>query len=102
MHQTISTQFVYFLRRSLKYWLYLGVLKNVLIFIVAIHFLSCSEKKQAVDLILHHATIYTVDSSFKVTEAMAIKDGKIIAVNSTKEILEHFDAPVIQDVNGKT
>ncbi len=50
--------------------------------------LSCSVKK--VDLIVHHATIYTVDSTFSVAEAMAISDGKIVAVGTNDEIMRKY------------
>jgi hypothetical protein len=55
------------------------MLKNVFIFIVAISFfISCSPEKQKVDLIIHNAVIYSVDSSFAIYEAMAIKEGKVV------------------------
>lgn len=50
--------------------------------------ISCSVKK--VDLIVHHATIYTVDSAFSIAEAMAITDGKIVAVGTNDEIMKKY------------
>lgn len=70
--------------------------------VIAILFLSCSVPKEQVDLIIHNATIYSVDSSFTVYEAMCIKDGKIVALNSNKEILKHYEAKETTDVMGKT
>jgi predicted amidohydrolase YtcJ len=53
-------------------------------------FISCSVKK--VDLIIHHAIIYTVDSAFSVAEAMAIDDGKIVAIGSNDEIMKKYSS----------
>lgn len=63
---------------------------------------SCSSKKQEVDLILHNAVIYTVDSSFSVQQAMAIKDGKIIETGSNEQILNSYSAKETKDIEGKT
>jgi predicted amidohydrolase YtcJ len=62
---------------------------------------SCS-KKEKVDMILHHAKIYTVDSLFSVDEAMAVHDGKIVATGSTEGIMERYDAAEIIDATGQT
>ncbi len=79
------------------------MLKNAFILIVTISFLiSCSTKKEKVDLIVHNGIIYSVDSAFTVYEAMAIKGGKIMELNSNKEILEKFEANEINDLKGKS
>lgn len=61
---------------------------------------SCSSKKKA-DLLVYNATIYIVDSSFSTAEAMAIKDGKIIATGKTAELEKEFDAKEKLDAEGK-
>ena len=61
---------------------------------------SCSQKSPA-DLIIYNANIYTVDSAFSSKEAMAIKDGKIIATGSSAEIKKEFEAKESTDANGK-
>ncbi|HVR85008.1 MAG TPA: amidohydrolase [Planctomycetota bacterium] len=38
------------------------------------------------DLIIHHAKIITVDGNFSISEAMAIKDGRIVALGPDEEI----------------
>lgn len=63
---------------------------------------SCSPKKQEVDLIIHNAVIYTVDSSFSIQQAMAIKDGKIIETGSNEQILNSYSAKETKDIEGKT
>lgn len=64
-------------------------------------FFSCSPKQQ-VDLIIHNAVIYTVDSSFSKAESFAISDGKFVAVGGNSDILNNFTAKEIIDVQGKT
>lgn len=79
------------------------MLKNVFILILPISFLfSCSPKAEKVDLIIHNALIYSVDSNFKTFEAMAIRDGKVVELNSNNEILKKYDAPIKNDLEGKS
>ncbi len=59
---------------------------------------ACSTDK--VDLIVHHAVIYTVDSSFTIAEAMAVKDGKIVAVGKNDEIQKKYTATENIDAGG--
>ena len=71
---------------------------SVLLFLVSWFLVSCSAKKQEVDLIIHNANIYTVDSSFRIQQAMAIKDGKIIETGSNEQILNSYSAKEIKDI----
>src|SRR6185436_2390139 len=65
--------------------------------------ISCSSNSQnKADLIVHHAKIYTVDSAFTVAEAMAIKDGKIIAIGKEDDIMKTYSATEVKDAEGKT
>lgn len=67
----------------------------------AIFFLfSCSQKKKA-DLLVFNAMIYTVDSSFSVVEAMAIKDGKILDLGIRAELEKVYDFNEKLDAEGK-
>lgn len=61
---------------------------------------ACNTKQEA-DLIVHNAVVYTVDSSFTVTESFAVREGKIIASGTTKDILAQFDAKEKIDAKGK-
>ena len=63
-------------------------------------FTGCSIKKQA-DTILHHGVVYTVDEKFSVAEAIAVKDGKILAVGSNDEILKTYSAKEIIDLESR-
>jgi predicted amidohydrolase YtcJ len=76
----------------MKYFFYL---LSSLICLVA-----CTGKEQA-DLLIYNATIYTVDSLFTSSEAMAVKDGKIIAVGTSETILKKFESNETMDAKGK-
>ncbi len=75
-------------------------MKKTLILLLSLSILSCSQPKSA-DLIIYNAKIYTVDEDFSVKEAMAVKEGKILMVSSTEEVLAHYDADEKLDVNGQ-
>jgi len=64
-------------------------------------FSSCKFRQKA-DMIIHHAKIYTVDDNFSVAEAMAVRDGKIIAVGKNDEILKQYESDSMTDAGGKT
>jgi predicted amidohydrolase YtcJ len=69
---------------------------------VAIIVLFSSCINQRVDLVVHHAQIYTVNESFAVAEAMAVQDGKIVAVGSNDQILKNYQADSVVDAKGAT
>jgi len=75
-------------------------MKKYYIAALVIVLLSCN-RKEKIDLLVYNATIYTVDSSFSTAEAMAVKDGKIIAVGKTADIEKEFDATDKLDAQGK-
>ncbi len=63
-------------------------------------FNACSTK-EAVDLIVYNGIVYTVDSTFTVDEAFAVKDGKFLKVGTDKDILNNYEADEIIDAQGK-
>jgi len=69
----------------------------VFIILVGNVFSSCSFKNKEADVIYHNATIYTVDGDFSVKEAMAIKDGRIVAIGTEREILNEYNASKVID-----
>ncbi len=71
-----------------------------LIFFLSIAFISCNTSSK-VDLIVHNAVIYTVDSSFTVAEAMAVHEGKIIAVGKNDDIMKQYASNETIDAQGK-
>ena len=69
--------------------------------VVEASFISCtSPQKEKVDLIVHNAVIYTVDSSFSNSESFAIKNGKVIAVGKNDSVLAKYDGEKL-DAQGK-
>lgn len=67
----------------------------------AVIYLLCSCQAKKADLVIHHAVIYTVDSAFSTAEAMAVKDGKIIAIGKNVEIQNQFSAAESINAQGK-
>lgn len=52
-------------------------------------------------MLVYNATIYTVDSSFSTTEAMVIKDGKILATGNLTDLESMYDSKERLDAEGK-
>lgn len=78
------------------------MLKNAFILISSILFFnSCKFKKDDVDLIVWNARIYTVNPEFSVVQAMAIRDGKIVATGSDESILGRYSAKDTLKLQGK-
>lgn len=75
-------------------------MKRYLFICLAFAFFSCGDKEKA-DLLVYHATIYTVDSSFTTAEAMVIKDGKILATGKQDELEKKYEATEKLDAGGK-
>ena len=67
---------------------------------VIVVLISCHSRKEA-DLILFHGKIYTVDSAFMKAEAMAVKDGKVLAVGLDEDIRGNYVAADTVDLGGK-
>lgn len=60
---------------------------------------SCFSKKA--DLIVYNAKVYTVNEQFDTAQALAVKDGKIIAVGTDEEINKAYAAAEKIDAQGK-
>lgn len=67
-------------------------MKNLVLCLIYILFImsSCSHKSNEVDLIIHNAIVYTLDSENSILDAIAIKDGKIIEVGQERGILNKY------------
>ena len=62
---------------------------------------ACAEApKEEVDLIITEAKIYSLDADFSVQEALAIKDGKVLAIGSEADILKQYQAQEIKSFSG--
>ena len=62
---------------------------------------SCN-KQEKVDLLVINANIYTVDDDFSKANAMAVKDGKIIAIGSSEDLKTKYATLKTLDVERKT
>ena len=62
--------------------------------------ISCTNKT-TVDLVVKNGIVYTVDSSFTIAEAFAVKDGKIIATGTNQSITASYTTQTTIDVQGK-
>ncbi len=76
-------------------------MKCLLLLATVIATLSSCSQKTNVDLLVYNAKIYTVDSAFSIAEAIAVKDGKIVAVGSTASLSEKYEATEKTDAQGK-
>jgi predicted amidohydrolase YtcJ len=73
--------------------------KTLMIAILALAVWSCGGKTAA-DLIIHNATVYTVDDAFSTATAFAVKDGKFVGVGSDEEILAGFESKETINLEG--
>ena len=73
-------------------------MRNLLTVAAILLFSSCIN--QRVDLIVHHAQIYTVNNDFATAEAMAVQDGKIVAIGTNDEILKEYKSDSLVDAKG--
>lgn len=70
-----------------------------IVLLLACGLLSAQKK---VDLIVHNAKIFTVNQNFATAEAMAISNGKIVAVGKEKDILKNYTSNKKIDGQRKT
>lgn len=57
---------------------------------ISISLFSCHFKRQEADLVVYNAIIYSMDENNTTYQAMAIKDGKIVALGKERDILNNF------------
>ena len=68
------------------------------IFAILMLFIACKSRQQA-DAVYYNGKVYTVDSAFTVAEAFAVKDGKILATGSTRDMMA-YDSREETDLQG--
>jgi predicted amidohydrolase YtcJ len=89
------------LGRTHYFYAFFPIMRHYLaLFCMTVFSVGCSTKKHA-DFMLHHARIYTVDSAFSIAEALAVKDGKLVAIGSNRELMNTYDADSSFDVQGQ-
>jgi predicted amidohydrolase YtcJ len=84
----------------MRMWFIENKMRYFFIAIVSIAFASCSPKEQ-VDLILHNGTFHSLNANNDTYEAVAIRDGKIVAVGPENEILNGYKSTSIYDMEKK-
>ena len=75
-------------------------MKKLILLLLTLTLLSCQNKIEA-DLLIHNATIYSVDDEFGKYQAMSIKDGKVLALGNFDELQERYIANKKMDLDGK-
>jgi hypothetical protein len=75
------------------------LLSIIFSFVLIISISSC-RKGANVELIIHNAVIYTVDSSFSLYSSMAINEGYVVAIGTFKEITNNYSADEVIDMHG--
>lgn len=60
-----------------------------------------SRARPAVDLLIYNATVYTVDSAFSKAEAVAMRDGRFVAVGTTADLRNQYQAKQEIDAHGQ-
>ena len=64
---------------------------------------AIAEAASGVDYVIHNAKIVTVEKSFSIAEAAAVKDGRFVAVGSRADVLSRAGAGArLIDLGGKT
>ena len=77
-------------------------LKKLAVYSLLLTTLYSCKFRQKIPLLVHHAKIYTADDKFTVAEAMAIRDGKIIAIGTNDAILKEYEGEEEINAAGKT
>jgi hypothetical protein len=77
---------------------------KIFIFILSIAslLLSSCESKEEVDLLVINAKAYTVDADFTTAEAFAVRDGRIVELGSTSDLILKYTAKETLDAEQKT
>ena len=74
----------------------------LLLLLTLLPFLGCQPtNRQAVDLLVYNAVVYTVDSAFNTAQAFAVWDGRFVAVGSSAEILDKYQSAKEVDADGQ-
>lgn len=74
-------------------------IKYILILVICLFIASCSKKP---DVIFVNGKIYTLDKNNTVVEAIAVAEGRIVALGTSQEIQEKYKDAKVVDLKGKT
>jgi predicted amidohydrolase YtcJ len=76
-------------------------LGSALSLVLTLGLASCQPQREAVDLLVTNATVYTVDSTFSKAEAFAVRDGHFVAVGKTADLQGRYQASQTVDAQGQ-
>ncbi|MGB3592055.1 MAG: amidohydrolase family protein [Nonlabens sp.] len=81
-------------------------MKNLYFLIAILAIYSCKDQDspaqlQTADFIINSARIYTVDDQFSTSQAMAVKDGKILATGTNEEINSLYESDDVRNLTGQ-
>ena len=76
-------------------------LHTIFLLIVLLTIFNSCYKGLDADLVIHNAKIHTMNDAGLITEAMAIKDGKIIEVGPNQQILNKYSSNKVIDAGGR-
>jgi len=62
---------------------------------------GCQPQREAVDLLVTNATVYTVDSTFSQAQAFAVRDGHFVAVGSAADLQSRYQPARTVDAQGQ-
>jgi len=62
---------------------------------------GCQPQREAVDLLVTNATVYTVDSTFSQAQAFAVRDGHFVAVGSAADLQGRYQPAQTVDARGQ-
>ena len=71
------------------------------IVIIVIALSACTNSPEKVDMLIKNATIYTLDSSMSVVDAMVVHQGKIVQTGKIEELEARYAASEVIDAGGK-
>ena len=70
--------------------------------ILVLLFINCDDQKLPADLLVTNANIYMVNENFDTASSFAVKDGLIVGVGSTQELMSAYTSTNTYDAGGKT
>jgi hypothetical protein len=77
------------------------ILKIAFVFALCLPNFVSAQTKQKISLLLHNGKIFTADAQFTTAEAVAVDGEKIVAVGTTKDLRNKYQAAREIDLQGK-
>ena len=73
-----------------------------LLFILGLLLVGCQLAKEPADLVVRNAHVVCLDGAGTQAQAMAIRDGRILAIGKEHEILNAYRGEMVEDMQGAT